>query len=62
MKVLIFGSSAHLTFNITRLAIGLKKVGLEITVASTKREGQPDLIAELAHAIQFWHGMLLVTL
>ncbi|MEM2129069.1 MAG: glycosyltransferase family 4 protein [Candidatus Bathyarchaeia archaeon] len=55
MRVLIFGSTAHLTFNITRLAIGLKKVGLEITVASTKREEQPGLIAELASNSINWY-------
>jgi len=55
MKVLIFGSSAHLTFNITRLAIALKKTGLDVTVMSTKNEEQPGLVVELFNNSIRWY-------
>ncbi|MBN2259975.1 MAG: glycosyltransferase family 4 protein [Clostridiales bacterium] len=54
IKVLMTGSTGHLTFNFTRLALALKKAGLDISICSTRNEEQKGLIYELEKSDIEW--------
>ena len=57
MKILLTGTTGHLTFNITRLAQALKKIGLDVSVASTNIEEENGLISDLEKSKIKWFNI-----